>query len=156
MSMRLESSAFDDGESLPERHTCDGAGVSPPLNWSQIPSGTKSFVLMCRDPDAPSGTFSHWIAFDIPVDVTSLQEAIAPEAKRASFRQGRNDFGDIGYGAACPPPGHGTHHYHFDLWAIDVDRLEIGSSTDPALDEVRAEAEDHLLGEARLTGLYER
>jgi Raf kinase inhibitor-like YbhB/YbcL family protein len=103
--MRLNSSAFADGSAIPRRFTCDGDDLSPPLSWSDAPPGTRSFVLLCDDPDAPAGTWHHWAAYDIPSTLTALAERAASDAERGGFKQAINDFQRSGYGGPCPPRG---------------------------------------------------
>ena len=149
----LSSSAFADGQALPEEFTCDGADQSPPLAWSEPPAGTKSFALVVDDPDAPSGTFRHWGAFNIPAVARELAPA-AGNQDEGLMAQVRNDFGKPGYGGACPPSGHGPHHYRFKLLALDVDRLDVGNGA--GVKDVETAAEKHLVGRAELTATYER
>jgi len=149
----LKSSAFEDGSALPTEFTCDGADQSPPLEWSEPPRETKSFALIVDDPDAPSGTFSHWAAFNIPSAARDLA-AGAGNSSEGMMSQARNDFGKSGYGGACPPEGHGRHRYRFKLFALDVDRLDVPS--DAKAKDVEARAERHLIARAELTGTYER
>ncbi len=144
----LKSDAFADGGQLPTQFTCDGADQSPPLAWSEPPAGTKSFALVVDDPDAPSGTFRHWGAFDIPASARDLP------AGASSMPQARNDFGKPGYGGACPPKGHGPHHYRFKLFALDSDRLNL--PPDATVAQVEAQAGKHAIGRTELTGTYER
>src|SRR3989304_2756237 len=120
MSIQLTSSAFTDGSPIPARHTCDGPDVSPMLKWSGAPAGTKSFALICDDPDAPAGTWVHWVIYGIPPDTTDLPEGVPPdETLPDGSRQGKNDFGRIGYGGPCPPPGK-PHRYYFKIYALDT------------------------------------
>ena len=146
--LSLSSDAFQNGQPIPSYHTCDGANRSPPLSWGEPPEGTKSFALVVDDPDAPSGTFRHWGAFDIPASTRRVG------AGQSIGAQARNDFGNAGYGGPCPPKGHGPHHYHFKLFALDVDRL--GLNAEPKVADVEREAEKHALGRAELVGTYER
>lgn len=151
--MRLTSNAFPDGAAIPRRFTCDGDDVSPPLAWSGAPGETRSFVMLCQDPDAPAGTWHHWAAYDIPAGQTELAEGAAQHDKGA-FKQAINDFRRAGYGGPCPPPGHGIHHYQFRLLALAVVRLPLGSK--PSCPDVEREARKHVLAEATLTGTYRR
>src|SRR5712672_1170829 len=112
MTMQLRSSAFDDGAAIPRRFTREGGDVSPPLNWSDPPAPTRSFVVLCDDPDAPAGTWHHWAAYDIPAGRTGLPEDAARHNGKEGFMQALNDFGRSGYGGPCPPRSHGPHHYH--------------------------------------------
>jgi Raf kinase inhibitor-like YbhB/YbcL family protein len=152
--MRLQSSAFGDGTAIPRRFTCDGEDLSPPLDWSGAPAGTRSFVLLCEDPDAPRGVWHHWAAYDIPAHRTDLVEGVAGHADRQGFKQAVNDFQRLGYGGPCPPHGHGTHHYQFRLIALSIDRLPVGNR--PGCREVEREARSYALAEAHLVGAYAR
>ncbi|SDR57523.1 hypothetical protein SAMN05444161_6621 [Rhizobiales bacterium GAS191] len=152
--MRLSSSAFPDGSAIPRRFTCDGEDLSPPLDWSESPPETRSFVLLCDDPDAPSGTWRHWAAYDISATQTTLAEGVAQHAETQGFKQAVNDFHRPGYGGPCPPRGHGPHHYHFRLLALSVDRLAMRK--EPSCRDVEREARGHVLTEAILVGVYER
>jgi Raf kinase inhibitor-like YbhB/YbcL family protein len=154
MAFQLSSTAFNDGERIPDRYTCAGKDISPPLTWLGAPDGARSFALLCDDPDAPGGTWHHWAVFDMPADTNGLPEAYATDAKVGICRQAVNDFRRTGYGGPCPPPGHGVHHYHFRLLALAVARLDLGPKA--RCPEVEAAARPHLLGEARLTGTYSR
>jgi Raf kinase inhibitor-like YbhB/YbcL family protein len=146
--LQLASNAFQDGQPIPTQFTCDGADQTPMLHWSDPPAGTRSFALVIDDPDAPSGTFRHWGVFDIPASERSIGggEKVGTEVM--------NDFGKPGYGGPCPPRGHGPHHYHFKLFALDVDGLPLHSSAKVA--DVESEARKHAIGEGELVGTYER
>lgn len=144
----LTSSAFQDGRPIPAQFTCEGAARSPPLQWSSVPQGTKSLALILDDPDAPSGTFRHWAAYDIPASARSVA------AGQAINSQAMNDFGQPGYGAPCPPRGSAPHHYHFKLYALGVDRLSLPAN--PKVADVEKEAGKHAVGRAELIGTYER
>lgn len=152
--MHLTSTAFSDGATIPRRHTCDGEDLSPPLAWSNAPAETRSFVLLCDDPDAPGGTWHHWAAFDIPANQTALAADAARHAGQAGFKQAINDFQRVGYGGPCPPHRHGPHHYHFRLLALSIDRLPVRKEA-PCRD-VEREARKHVLAEAVLVGVYQR
>jgi Raf kinase inhibitor-like YbhB/YbcL family protein len=141
----LTSEAFTNGQAIPNEFTCDGADQPPPLAWDEPPEGTRSFALIVDDPDAPSGTYRHWGAYDIPASARS---------PGGDFPQAVNDFGKTGYGGPCPPPGHGPHRYRFKLFALDVDRLDLPAGAKVA--QVESEAEKHVVGRAELTGTYER
>jgi len=149
--MKLVSSAFADGAAIPRRFSCDGENLSPPLQWSGAPEGTRSFVLLCDDPDAPAGTWHHWAAYDIPPSVAELAED-AP--RNANMKQAVNDFQKTGYGGPCPPHGHGPHHYHFRLLALSEDRLR--ARPNASCRDVEREARKFTLTEATLVGWYER
>jgi Raf kinase inhibitor-like YbhB/YbcL family protein len=152
--MRLRSSAFSDGAAIPQRFTCEGEDISPALQWSDAPAGTKSFVLLCDDPDAPGGTWHHWAAYGIPSGSTELPEGAGRSGGGEGIKQAINDFGRPGYGGPCPPRGHGPHHYHFKLLALSIASLPVRK--DPSCRDVEREARKHLIEEAKLVGLYER
>jgi Raf kinase inhibitor-like YbhB/YbcL family protein len=152
--MHLSSPAFSDGGVIPGRFTCDGQDISPPLAWSGAPQGTRSFVLLCDDPDAPSGVFHHWAAYDIPPDRTRLDEDADRQAAALGFERAINDFLKQGYGGPCPPHRHGVHHYRFRLLAVSVDRLQLGPR--PTCRDVELAARGRRLGEALLVGSYQR
>lgn len=151
-TMKLTSTAFADGQPIPAEFTCDGAGRSPPLQWSQPPTGTQSFALVMEDPDAPKGTFRHWGVYDIPMSARQLNTGAGEKGARA-LKQAGNDFGDAAYGAPCPPSGDKPHHYSFRLLALDIEQLS------GAPGDVRAilkESDHHVLGNAELVGTYQR
>jgi Raf kinase inhibitor-like YbhB/YbcL family protein len=156
-TIRLESAAFKDGGTIPKAHTCDGRGTSPPLAWSGVPEAARSLALIVEDPDAPGGTFTHWVLFDVPPGTKGLGEGIPPEGEvrltpaGAAARQGRNDFGKLGYGGPCPPRG--THRYVFLLYALDAPlNLKPGATRDDLLRAMKG----HILAEGRLMGRYSR
>ncbi len=151
--MELKSSTFEDGQYIPARYTCEGQDISPELTWNGVPEGTRSFVLIMDDPDAPAGTFTHWVIFNIPADSRGLAEATATERQLPDgSRQGINDFGSIGYGGPCPPPGT-PHHYHLNLYALDKSRdLAAGASKQHVLNAIKG----HILAQAERIGLYRR
>lgn len=146
--LNLTSDAFRDRQPIPARYTCDGPDQSPTLRWSDPPAGTKSFALVVDDPDAPVGTFRHWGVSDIPASARSLGggQRVGNEVT--------NDFGKPGYGGPCPPKGHGPHHYHFRLFALNVDRLDLTPKSKVA--HVEHAAGSHAIGEGELVGTYER
>jgi len=150
--MEITSSAFGSGEMIPAKYTCDGADFSPPLEWSGSPAGTKSLALVCDDPDAPMGTWVHWVIYDIPPSATMLAEGITREKDLpGGGTQGINDFRRIGYGGPCPPGG--THRYFFKLYALDTALgLKPGITKDQLLKAMRG----HILVEAQLMGTYKR
>ncbi|HET6490354.1 MAG TPA: YbhB/YbcL family Raf kinase inhibitor-like protein [Syntrophales bacterium] len=150
--MDIKSSAFGSGEMIAAKFTCDGADFSPPLEWAGSPAGTKSFALVCDDPDAPMGTWVHWVIYDIPPTATMLAEGITREKDLpGGGTQGVNDFRKIGYGGPCPPGG--THRYFFKLYALDTMLgLKPGITKDQLLKAMRG----HILAEAQLMGTYRR
>jgi Raf kinase inhibitor-like YbhB/YbcL family protein len=147
--------AFEDGASIPAQYTCDGADVSPPLTWSGVPAGTRSFALICDDPDAPGKTWVHWVAYCIPGELQSLPEGlpkIPMLRQHGSIEQGTNDFRAIGYGGPCPPSGK-PHRYYFKLYALkSPPELPAGSSK---ADLERAMA-GKVVDQAQLMGTYQR
>ena len=146
--LNLSSDAFKNGQPIPKQFTCDGADQTPVLRWGAPPEGTKSFALVIDDPDAPSGTFRHWGVFDIPAEARSIGDG------KHVGTEVTNDFGKSGYGGPCPPPGHGPHHYHFKLFALDTDKL--GLSADAKVADVENAARQHAIAEGELVGTYER
>ncbi len=152
MKLEIRSMAFEEGGSIPRKYTCDGANISPPLSWTQPPEGTKSLVLICDDPDAPMGTWVHWVLYGLSPDTLKLPEDI-PDKKEVlgGAKQGTNDFRRIGYGGPCPPGG--THRYYFKLYAIDS---EPGLGAGATKKEVLESIEGHVLAEGQLMGRYSR
>jgi Raf kinase inhibitor-like YbhB/YbcL family protein len=146
--LQLTSDAFQDGQPIPTQFTCDGADQTPALHWGEPPAGTKSFALVIDDPDAPSGTFRHWGVFDIPASVRSIG------GSQRAGTEVTNDFGKTGYGGPCPPKGHGPHHYHFKLFALDTERL--GVAPNAKVVDVENAARSHAIAEGELVGTYER
>ena len=153
MSINLTSTAFTDGSTIPKQHTGDGADTSPPLHWSEPPKTTKSFALICDDPDAPRRTWVHWAIFNLPADSRELKEAVPGSDVLANgAKQGKNDFGNVGYGGPAPPPGK-PHRYFFKIYALDtVLDLPAGASKD----EVLAALKGHVVGDGQLVGKYGR
>jgi len=152
MEIEITSSAFEDGELIPSKYTCDGADVSPPLQWGSVPEGTKSIALISDDPDAPVGTWVHWVIFDIPAETRELEENIPhDETLPNGAIQGTTDFGRIGYGGPCPPSG--THRYFFKIYALDT-KLDLAAGVGKR--ELLNAMEGHILGEGRLIGRYKR
>jgi Raf kinase inhibitor-like YbhB/YbcL family protein len=155
MAFTLNSPAIRDGAFVPARHACTGDNISPPFEWSGAPDGAKSFALLCEDPDAPSGMFRHWAIFDIAPENAALAEALPPSPYLpGGMRQAVNDFGKPGYGGPCPPKGHGVHHYHFRLVALEVARLDLPAN--PSCRQVAEAVRAHALGLAEIVGLFER
>ena len=151
--MNLTSPAFNEGQSIPVQFTCDGRDVSPPLCWSAVPSATKSFTVICDDPDAPSGTFVHWVLYNLPGATSKLSEGISRgEILPNGAMQGLSDFKACGYGGPCPPAGE-AHRYFFKLYALD-DTLRLKPRATRA--EVLKAFNGHVLGAATLMGRYQR
>jgi Raf kinase inhibitor-like YbhB/YbcL family protein len=151
--LEITSPAFLEGEMIPTRHACDGRNVSPPLEWRNAPAGTRSFALVCEDPDAPGGTWVHWVVYDLPPNATRLTEGVPNTVTlRAGGKQGVNDFTSAGYGGPCPPRGK-PHRYIFSLYALDVLlELEPGASKEDLMHAVTG----HILARAQLLGTYRR
>lgn len=151
MAFKLIITAFPEGGDIPKPHTCDGADLSPALEWSDEPAQTRSFALIVDDPDAPVGTWNHWLLWDIPAGTHSLPQGFKPGSVGLG---GTNDFGKRGYGGPCPPRGHGKHRYFFKLFALDVPSLKLSEGARRAeLDRVMR---DHLAAQAQWMGRYER
>lgn len=153
MSLRLTSPAFAAGQSIPIDHTCEGSDVSPPLHWSGAPPGTKSFALICDDPDAPGCTWVHWLLYNIPGTTGKLREHMpASETLPDGAQQGISDFGRCGYGGPCPPPGR-PHRYFFNLYALDTLIALRPRASKAAVEKAM---QGHILGETSLLGYYQR
>ncbi|MFO0808940.1 MAG: YbhB/YbcL family Raf kinase inhibitor-like protein [Gemmataceae bacterium] len=151
--IRLTSPAFEPGQPIPQRYTADGQNQSPPLEWGDPPAGTKGFALVCEDPDAPKGLFTHWLAFNLPADARELGLGLPKDLRLADGTvQGTNGFGTVGYGGPSPPPGK-PHHYIFRLSALDA-RLDLPPRT--SRDELTTAMLDHVLAEGELVGTYGR
>jgi Raf kinase inhibitor-like YbhB/YbcL family protein len=147
--LTLTSPSFQEGQFIPTRHTCDGSDVSPELSWSHAPEGTASYTLVVEDLDAPDGSFTHWVLFDIPRTVESL-----PEDVKGVGVGGRNDFQHERYAGPCPLPNRGAHRYLFRLCALDVESL--GLSQGATREEVEETMSPYVLEEARLVGRFQR
>ncbi len=147
--MKLSSTAFAPGGAIPRKFTGEGEDLSPALAWSDPPPSTKEFVLIVDDPDAPTASpWVHWVAYQIAAERRGIDEAATD-----GFLQGRNDFGERDYGGPMPPKGHGTHHYHFTLYAIDT---ILPADSGLTKNEVLRLIEGHILAQAELIGTYER
>ena len=159
MALQITSSAFAQGHVIPKKYTGEGADVSPPLVWSDLPEKTKELALICDDPDAPAGTWVHWVIYKIPATAKGLPEGVARKARLkepAGALQGKNSWPPseaIGYRGPMPPPGHGVHHYYFKLYALDAP-----IDVEPSLDKtaILAKIRDHVLAEGVLMGTYQR
>ena len=155
MAIILSTAAFPAGGSIPAKYTCDGADVSPALAWGGTPAGTVSFALIADDPDAPAGTWVHWVLFNLPGTSAALPENVPKTDQLPEFGgalQGRNDFKRVGYGGPCPPPGR-PHRYYFKLYALDVALpLKAGATKQ----DVERAMRGHVIAEASLMGTYAR
>ncbi len=166
LTITLRSPAFSDGERIPKEYTCDGSDRSPALEWSGVPKSAQALALICDDPDAPMGTWSHWVIVHLPPTVTGLKEAVppardlpassmemaSPPDPKDTAIQGKNDFGKFGYGGPCPPSG--THRYFFRLYALDSPVLGSHPPTNRA--ELLKAIRGHILAEGQLVGKYAR
>ncbi len=153
MTFTIFSPAFPMLGRIPIEFTREGSNVSPPLEWDGAPVGTRSFALLVEDPDAPHGIFRHWIAYDIPASAAGLKRGDGSRERVPFLRMGRNDFGNSRYEGPEPPVGHGVHHYHFRLMALDVPQLDVPARCSAT--ELVSAARPHCLGEAQFTGLFE-
>lgn len=152
MEIKITSSAFSEGGMIPAKYTCDGEDISPPLKWEAVPEGTVSIALICDDPDAPMGTWVHWILYNLPPDTKQLSEKFPDdETLPNQARQGITDFGKTGYGGPCPPGG--THRYYFKIYALDT-KIDIVKIADKA--SVVQSMQGHIIGEGTLMGRYKR
>jgi Raf kinase inhibitor-like YbhB/YbcL family protein len=152
-SLGLRSSAFEAGASIPKRNTCEGENVSPQLSWDTLPEGTRALAIVCDDPDAPRGTWVHWVLYCDDADRTSFDDAFArPRASHDGVHEGRNSFDELGYSGPCPPPGK-PHHYSFRLYALDA-RIALPASFDKAA--LTSAIEGHVIATAELIGVYFR
>lgn len=153
MSIELTTTAFPQGSPIPRQYTGDGANHSPPLQWSSPPAGTQSIALICDDPDAPRGTWVHWVLYNLPADARELEEGVPATATLPSgAMQGKNDFGNIGYGGPAPPRGK-PHRYFFKLYALAVP-LHLKSGATKA--QLESAMKGHILAEGQLMGTYQR
>ena len=150
--MRIESSSFGQGQPIPEKYTCDGEDASPDLRWSGIPPATKSFALIADDPDAPAGTWVHWVIYNIPAGSHELAAGMSKAATTSAGVQGVNDFRQIGYGGPCPPPGK-PHRYLFKLYALDT---QLSLKARATKQDIEAAIEGHIVASAELMGTYKR
>jgi Raf kinase inhibitor-like YbhB/YbcL family protein len=150
--MELKSSAFEAGGFIPQKYTCDGPDVSPPLSWSDVPAGTKCLALIADDPDAPMGTWVHWVTWNIPATARALEEDVPKrDSLPNGMKQGTTDFRSVGYGGPCPPSG--THRYFFKLYALDATLNLPPSTTKKDLEKAMR---GRILKQAELMGKYAR
>ena len=153
MTIELTSPAFRDGDTIPKEFTADGKDISPALKWAEPPASTKSFALICDDPDAPRGTWVHWVLYNLPADTRELPQGVPPTASLANgAKQGTNDFGKLGWGGPSPPKGK-PHRYVFKLYALDtVPSLDSGAKKS----QLVAAMQGHVVAEGQLTGRFGR
>jgi Raf kinase inhibitor-like YbhB/YbcL family protein len=151
--MELKSSAFEHGEEIPRRFSCEGGDHSPPLSWSGLPPGTRALALICEDSDAPLKKFTHWLVYDIPSGEAGLTEGVPEDAVlRSGAKQGKNDFGRLGYGGPCPPNGP-FHRYFFTLYALDSPLMLDAAAGRKEVDHA---IESHVIARAQLMGRYRK
>ncbi len=152
-ALGLRAEAFQPGADIPRKHSCEGSDASPALIWTEPPSGTQSLALIADDPDAPSGTWVHWVLYDLPAGARQLPEAVSPREEVAGGgNQGTNDFGKLGYGGPCPPPGK-PHRYFFRLYALDA-KLNLRPGATKR--DVERAMKGHILAQAEVMGRYRR
>ena len=151
MAFQIFSNAFAEGGWIPDLYTCQGADVSPSLEWSGEPPETRSFALIMDDPDAPGGTWNHWLLYDVGAQTHNLAQGQKPGSLGVS---GNNSWGKAGYGGPCPPKGHGPHRYFFRLYALDASTLRLGAGADRG--QLQRAMKGHVLAEAESMGRYER
>ena len=152
MAITITSPAFTSGDMILRDYTCDGRNMSPPLAWRDVPEATKSLAIICDDPDAPMGTWVHWVLFNIPATVNELPKSIPPDkVLENGARHGINDFRKFGYGGPCPPAG--THRYYFKIYALDIELTQEPGLTKT---ELLNAMKDHILAEGQLMGRYKR
>ena len=150
--IKLSSTAFKDGEAIPSQYTCDGVNVSPPLEWSGVPKSAKTVAIIADDPDAPAGTWVHWVLYNLPGENIGMVENLpATDNLKAGGFQGKNDFEKIGYGGPCPPSG--THRYFFKIYALDIDLPLKAGATKVEVDKAMA---GHVVAQGQLMGTYRR
>lgn len=151
MAFNVKSPDFSEGQTIPKKFTCEGEDLSPELDWADVPQGTKSLALICEDPDAPMGTFIHWVVYDIPANLNKLEKGVK---LAGGIKTGITGFGKTGYGGPCPPKGHGTHRYFFILRALDAPSLNLPPGASKA--DVEKAMKGHVLGETKIMGVYKR
>ena len=151
MALELIVAGFSQNSAIPRSHTCEGADLSPAIEWKGVPETTQSFALIVDDPDAPGRTWNHWLLYDISPSVPSLDPGFKPGRTGVS---GTNDFGKLGYNGPCPPRGHGPHRYFFKLYALDVPSLKLSAGARRA--QLDKAMRGHVLAEAQYIGRYER
>jgi Raf kinase inhibitor-like YbhB/YbcL family protein len=153
MALTLTSTAFADGAAIPKKYSCEGEDLSPPLAWTGVPAGTRSLALLLDDPDAPMGTWTHWVLWALPPSATGLPEGVPKDSTLAGgIRQGKNSWPRTGYNGPCPPPGK-PHRYYFKLYALDTDPTLTDNTNKGTLESA---IKDHILAQAQLLGTYSR
>lgn len=153
MALSVSSPAFPNGQRIPERYSKDGGNISPPLEWQDAPRNTRSFALVVEDPDAPKGTFRHWAIYNVSPAYQGLGEDSGTPKTGASLEMAVNDFGHRGYDGPQPPHGHGSHHYHFRLLALDVPELSLPAQA--GIKELMDAAQPHVIAQAETVGIFQ-
>ncbi len=155
MSLVVRSTDFQEGSIIPKAFTCEGSDTSPALQWDGAPPGTRSLTLIVEDPDAPMGTFIHWVVYDIPASVKGLERGAGSDSTLPpGAKHGATGFGANRYGGPCPPKGHGKHRYNFILRSLDMETLGLKAGANRA--EVERAMRGHILAEAKTMGVYQR
>lgn len=155
MAFTLKSADFKDGGAIPRQFTCDGDDISPELSWTDPPAGVLSYAMIVEDPDAPMGTFLHWVVYDIPAEWKGLKKGMTgTDGKDKGVKQGKTDFGAPGWGGPCPPKRHGNHRYIFTLKALDTPALGLPNAAERF--DVEKAMDGHILAQSRLIGIYQR
>jgi Raf kinase inhibitor-like YbhB/YbcL family protein len=153
MNLTITSTAFNEGQPIPQKYTCQGSDISPPLTWTNAPANIRSFALIADDPDAPMGTWVHWVLYDLPPSTKALPEDVAKtQYITGNAKQGINDFHRLGYGGPCPPPGK-PHRYFFKIYALDT---MTGLKPGATKKELLKAMEGHVLAEGQLVGSFGR
>jgi Raf kinase inhibitor-like YbhB/YbcL family protein len=154
MPIEITSTAFKESDDIPTRFTCDGENLSPPLSWTGVPREAQSVALIMNDPDAPNGTFTHWVLYNLPRDTNGLPEGVSDDETLADgARHAKNGSGNFGYTGPCPPEGHGSHRYYFRIYALDGQlTLNEGATGDDLMNAI----DGHIIDEGHLMGRYER
>lgn len=155
MIFSIHSTAFGNGEAIPKEYTGEGSDLSPSLSWSGVPNSAKSYALICDDPDAPHGVFTHWLAWDIPITLSSLPAGGKQGVPLGhGIKQGKQSFGNVGYQGPMPPKGHGRHRYYFTLYALDI--ISLGLPDGATREQLEKIMQAHVLAKAQWMGTYER
>ncbi len=149
----LSSPSFRNNQPIPAKHSCEGQDASPALKWEGASPATKGFALICDDPDAPGGSWVHWVIYGIPAGTTELPENVAKTDAVGGMKQGVSDFGPVGYGGPCPPRGHGVHHYYFRLYALDT---ELKLAPRVTRKQLESTMKGHIVAQTELVGTYQR
>lgn len=150
---KLSSPSFQNNQAMPAKYTGEGHDASPSLKWEGAPPATKSHALICDDPDAPGGSWVHWVIYGIPAGTAELPESVPKTDVAGNAKQGMNDFGKVGYGGPMPPCGHGMHHYHFRLFALDT---ELKLAPRVTRRQLESAMKGHVVAQIELVGTYQR